>query len=77
MKDQKNKINKKIIYQYIGNDVLVYSSEKSELFTFNETAAFIFRTLRKGKSIDEITTEMIKEYDTTGKKAQKDIVNIL
>lgn len=62
MNEGKFKLKEGYIYQDLGKDVVIFSSEYSELYTFNETAAIVFKLLMKGQSIEFIINTLRKKY---------------
>lgn len=73
----KHKVNKGFIVQKMGEDLVIFDGEKSVLYTFNETAAFIFRKLKMGHLTGEIVKAMVKKYKIAEKEAQKDTKNLV
>lgn len=47
------------------------SLEFNGMITLNETGAFIWKTLQKGASYDELICAILSEYDTTDAEAKK------
>jgi len=77
MKAKKYKINKGYISQDIENKTVIFDSEHSILFTFNETAAFIFKRLSQGHETDKIVKALAKSYDVTENVARKDVDRLI
>lgn len=73
----KYKINKGFISQNIGSKITIFDPELSFLYTFNETAAFIFRKLKMGAPIEAIVKDLMKKYKIGKAKAEKDTKNLL
>lgn len=71
---KKYKVLKGLIFEKIdkGKQV-IYDGKKSILFTFNETATFIFSKLKVGNTNNEIENELVKKYDIAKKIAKKDL----
>ncbi|MEK7072371.1 MAG: PqqD family protein [Patescibacteria group bacterium] len=72
----KYKINKGFIVQKLGNKTTIFDGEKSQLYTFNQTASFIFDKIKKGLSKEEIIELMIKKYKISNIRAQKDYLGL-
>ena len=73
----KYKINKGFITQKVGKKITIFDAETSTLFTFNETASFIFVKLNDGVSPDEIVRLLIKKFSLSEKKATKDVADFI
>ncbi len=71
------KINKGFIVQKLGKKTVIFDGEKSLLFTFNETASFIFSKLKMGKNKNQIEEMLVKRYQITQKKAHQDLEVII
>lgn len=71
------KINKGFIVQKLDDKTVIFDGEKSVLFTFNETASFIFRRLKMGSSIIEIVIALVKKYKIGEIEAKKDVKELL
>lgn len=67
------KINKNIIFQKIDSKLVGFDIDRSFLFTFNETAEYIYKKIKSGIDEKKIVILMTKRYDVDAKTAQKDI----
>lgn len=67
------KINKNIIFQKIDSKLVGFDIERSFLFTFNETAEYIYKKIKSGIDEKKIAALMVKRYDVDEKTALKDI----
>lgn len=72
----KYKIKKGLITQISKGNITIFDGEKSTLYTFNETASFLFSNLKKGLEETEIVNRFIKKFDVDQKVAKNDL-NIL
>ena len=61
----------------MGKDTVIFDGEESVLYTFNETAAFIFRKLKLGSSIAEIVKAMVMKYKIKETEAETDTKDLL
>lgn len=68
----KYKINKGFIVQKLDDKTVIFDGEKSSLYTFNETASFIFQKLKKGLNDKEIIEGIVKKYKVKKEKAIED-----
>lgn len=66
-------LNSVYITQKVGNKTTVFSGEKSELITFNETAALIFQGLKLGWGQEKIIKKLTGGFDINEQNAKKDI----
>lgn len=73
----KYKINKGFIVQKMDDKTVIFDGEESVLFTFNETASFIFYRLKLGRSIEEIVKAMVKKYKIGEAEAEKDTKELI
>lgn len=69
----KYKINSGIIIQKIGDKTTFFEGENSVLMTLNETGTLIFKYIKNGWDIHEISLKIIEKYNTSRKKAEEDV----
>lgn len=62
-----------MIAQKIQGNEVIFDSEKSLVYTLNETATFIFNKVLLKKNEEEIVKSIVKEYSVDQPKAIKDI----
>lgn len=62
-----------MIAQKIQENEVIFDSEKSLVYTLNETATFIFNKVLLKKNEEEIAKSIVKEYSVDQPKAIKDI----
>jgi hypothetical protein len=70
-------IQKGLIIQKLDKETVIFDTEKSLLYTLNETAAEIFRMLKKELKEEEIVEKMVKKYDVKKERVEKDIKKLL
>ena len=73
----KYKIQKGLIVQKLGKETVIFDGEESVLYTFNETAAEIFKMIKKGLSEEEIVEKMVKKYDVKKERAERDVKDMI
>lgn len=73
----KYKINKGFIVQKLDNKTVIFDGEESVLYTFNETASFIFKKIKRGSEEDAIIEEMVKKYRIKKERAKKDLEELI
>jgi len=73
----KYKINKGLITQKLGKETVIFDADKSVLFTFNETASYIFAKLKSGWEKDKIVAAMLKRYHVKEARAEKDFEELV
>jgi len=66
-------INKGFIIQKLDNKITIFDGEESVLYTFNETASFIFTKLKAGFKKEKIAAALVKRYKIKQEKAYKDL----
>lgn len=73
MKEQKQyQFNPDFIFEFIEQKLTVFDAEKSFLYTFNETASYIFKLLKKNEVKEKIVEKMQKRYDISQEVASRD-----
>ncbi len=73
----KYKINPKIAYRKIKDEIFVVDTENSYLHKLNETASFIWECIKKEMSDEEIIENLIREFDVEYFEAEKDLKEFL
>jgi len=73
----KYKINKGYIVQKLDNKTVIFDGEESVLYTFNETASFIFKKLKLGWDEKQIIQILTKRYSIKVDRAKKDISELI
>lgn len=71
------KINKGFIIQKLDDKTVIFDGEESVLYTFNETASFIFQKLKIGWDEEKIVETVIKKYGIKKEKAKKDFNELI
>lgn len=70
---KKFKIDQGIIAQKTGGKITIFDGEKSILYSFNDSASFIFNKIKMGKNKEIIIASMIKKYKIDKDTAQNDL----
>ena len=74
-------IKKNVIITKIGNESIVnpsYEDEKEPyIITLNETGTFILNNIDGKKTIEEIITKIVSNYDITEREAKKDLYELI
>lgn len=73
----KYKINKGFITQKLDDKTVIFDGEESVLYTFNETASFIFKKIKKGEEREKIIEMVKKKYDIKKDRAEKDFNELI
>lgn len=71
------KINKGFIVQKLENKTTIFDGEKSMLYTFNETATYIFQKLKAGWDKKRIIESMLKKFKVKGEKLSYDFDGLI
>lgn len=66
------KLNKGFIVQKLDQNVTIFDGEESVLYSFNETASFIFQRIKMGWEKKRILEAMVAKYNVESNQAQKD-----
>lgn len=72
----KYKINKGFISEKLDGKTVIFDSDSGMFYTFNETAAFIFKKIKSGNNEEEIVNKVIKKYQVKAEKAKKDLIDL-
>lgn len=73
----KYKINRNIILQKLDNKLVGFDVERSFLYTFNETAEYIYKKLKSGWEENKIAANLIKKYEVPASTVKKDIRSLI
>ncbi len=76
MKDS-YKINKGFIVQNIGKKMTIFDPEESIIYTFNETASFIFSKIKRRETLDNIAQAVSSKFAVDKENSKKDIELLL
>ena len=71
------KINKGYIVQKLDDKTAIFDGDESMLYTFNETATYIFQKLKSGWDKKKILETMQKRYKTKEKKLSSDFDDLI
>ena len=74
---KKYKINKGFIVQKLDGKTTIFDGEESLLYTFNETASYIFDKLKLGWNENNIGIGLGKKYHVELKTANRDISGLV
>lgn len=74
---KKYKLNTGFLTQKVKDKTTVFSGEDSALFTFNDTAAYIFTGIKLQWDREKIVGGLKKRFDVTREKAEMDIENFV
>lgn len=69
----KFKINKALILQKMDNKLIGFDVDKSLLYTFNETAEFIFKKIKAGWDVEKIIDALLKIHEIDETTLKKDV----
>ncbi|MFN4212722.1 MAG: PqqD family protein [Microgenomates group bacterium] len=73
----KYKINKGFIIQKLDDKTVIFDGEASVLYTFNETASFIFQKLKRGWDEDKIVSSLVKKYQVREERVREDFKQLV
>ncbi len=71
------KIKKGFIIQKIDDKTVLFDGDKSILYTFNETASYIFQKIKSKWDEKKIINALVKRYKVTEKRAEKDVQELI
>ena len=73
----KYKINKGLITQKLDDKTVIFDGDESILYTFNETASYVFKKIKSGEDEERIIDLIVKRYQIKPEKAKKDLKDLL
>lgn len=73
MAARKYKLNQGFITQKLKDKVVIFSGERSRMYTLNETAAYILNSLKLGWSEEKIQDRIQTSYKIDIKTAKDDV----
>lgn len=71
------KITKGLITQKLDNKTVIFDGEESVLYTFNETASYIFLKLKAKWDEKKIILSLVKRYGLKEERAKKDVKELI
>jgi len=73
----KYKLQKGLIVQKLDDKITIFDGEESLLYTFNETASFIFSKIKTGLEKKKLIDALERKYGISEKKAERDIEELI
>ena len=73
----KYKVNKGFITQKLDNKTVIFDSDNSVLYSFNETASYMFSKIKIGWEKEKIIEQIIKQYLVKKERAEKDFIQLV
>ncbi len=70
-------ITKGLITQKLDNKTVIFDGEESVLYTFNETASYIFLKLKAKWDGKKIILSLVKRYGVKEERAKKDVKELV
>jgi hypothetical protein len=67
------RINRNLILQKLDEKLVGFDVERSFLYTFNETAEYIYKKIKSGWEEDKIANHLARKYDVQLPTVKKDI----
>lgn len=77
IKHKNYKVNKGFIVQKLDKKVTIFDGEESMLYTFNETATYIFQKLKSGWDKKKIIETMLKKFNVKEEKLSTDFDDLI
>jgi len=72
-----SQIQKGLIIQKLYKEAVIFDAEESALYILNETAAEIFKMIKKGPKEEQIFEKMVKRYKVKKERVEKDVKEIV
>ena len=73
----KIKLNPDVILQRIGNEMILINLKTEQIYSLNHTAARFIELLEIGKSLEDIESQIIQEYDVEPNVLHQDILQMI
>lgn len=73
----KYQINKDLLIEEVNKETMIYDSDRSIFYSFNDTARFIIKDIKSGKAIEEIVVRLTEKYGIEKTKAKNDLNEFL
>lgn len=70
-------ITKGLITQKLDNKTVIFDGEESVLYTFNETASYIFLKIKAKWDKEKIILSLVKKYGVKEDRAKKDVKELI
>lgn len=70
---KKYRRNKNITHQEVDERVHILDEKEDAIITLNETATFLWKSLSKPMTADELADKIVAEYDINANKAHVDV----
>ena len=67
------KVNKNLVFQKTDKGLVGFDTDRLFLYTFNETASYIFAKIKLGWGTDKISSALATKYDTSILDLSKDV----
>lgn len=71
------KLRKGFIFQEVAEGIVIFDAEESKLYTFNETASFIFTGIKKGNTEEALIKKLVAEYQIKEEQAIEEVKSFL
>lgn len=68
------KFNQNVLVRNVKDTTLVYNPEFSDMYELNDVGFDIFNLLKKELPIDELLSELCKQYDATEEMIYDDVM---
>lgn len=73
----KYKVNKGFIPQKLDDKTVIFDADSSIMFTFNETAGYIFKKIKQGWNEEQIVDLLTDRYRIKKFRAKRDIKELI
>lgn len=70
-------ITKGLITQKLDNKTVIFDGEESILYTFNETASYVFLKIKAKWDEKKIVLSLVKRYGVKEERAKKDVKELI
>lgn len=71
------KIQKGLIVEKLDNNTVIFDTEKSVLYSLNQTAAEIFTWLKRGLKKEKIIEKLLGKYEVRRKQVEQDLEELI
>lgn len=73
----KYKIIEDVIWKVIDDETVILNPEKDEYYTLNNTGTAVWGLIDKGKDLEKLVGELLKQYNASENELKADVKKII
>ena len=71
------KVLPEVSYRNVGDEVFLLNRNESSVYNLNATAAYLFKEIQTGKTVEEVVSDFCSLYDVDFETAHKDLMDLI